>query len=68
MPKGADMKIVSAPFFNYSSSMPAGCLPGGLFDIRRIVCPFLIIGRISCLCGLLRCAHGNVANSSIARR
>ena len=60
MPKGADMKIVSAPFFNYSSSMPAGCLPGSSFDIRRIVCPFLIIGRISCLIGILRCAHGNV--------
>ena len=60
MPKGADMKIVSAPFFNYSSSMPAGCLPGSSFDIRRIVCPFLIIGRIICLIGILRCAHGNV--------
>ena len=49
MPKGADMKIVSAPSL-CSSLMPAGCSSGRLFDIRRI----------SCLCEILRCARGSV--------
>ena len=60
MPKGADIKIVSAPFLIiFSSSMPAGFLTGSLFGIRRIVlldkivrCVFV---RTVCLCEIVRC-------------